>query len=354
MDTLTAKKETRKSGDVRKLVLKVGLLAVPALLVLLSYILGDPFKVVLRYDNYYEDYNRNFKGHYVELCRSYITVEHYLRTRTEGQYDSFIFGSSRSRAFLSPEWKLYLDPDAKPYHMDAYWESIFGIRGKVFLLDRLGDPIRNALVVLDAEVLNQTRDHWLHIFLQHPAVSHRSWLRFHLIHFRQYLTEFFWLKYWDFRLTGRYRPYMHDTFADLHADYDPKTNDLYPVSAEREMDADPDGYIRRHARDYRSRSFAKSLYEGDRIGQVQISMLNDIAAVFRRHGTRVKVVLSPNFNQVPVSRGDLAILRDVFGKENVYDYSGANAFTNDTHNFYDWSHFRLSVAREILRQVYGG
>jgi len=46
------------------------------------------------------------------------------------------------------------------------------------------------------------------------------------------------------------------------------------------------------------------------------------------------------------------MLIDVFQKENVFDYSGKNEWTEPIGNFYETSHYRPFVARRIMSQVY--
>ena len=37
---------------------------------------------------------------------------------------------------------------------------------------------------------------------------------------------------------------------------------------------------------------------------------------------------------------------------NKYNYSGINRFTRDIHNYYENSHFRIRVGREIMDEIY--
>lgn len=48
----------------------------------------------------------------------------------------------------------------------------------------------------------------------------------------------------------------------------------------------------------------------------------------------------------------LSTLQTLFGKEKVYDYSGINELTDPIGNFYESSHYRPHVARQIMQEVY--
>ena len=41
------------------------------------------------------------------------------------------------------------------------------------------------------------------------------------------------------------------------------------------------------------------------------------------------------------------------GAENVFDFSGVSEFTSDYRNYYDDSHYRPNVTREVLNVAYG-
>jgi hypothetical protein len=47
-------------------------------------------------------------------------------------------------------------------------------------------------------------------------------------------------------------------------------------------------------------------------------------------------------------------LQKVFGNNNVFDYSGVNDYTNSIYNYYEASHYRPVVGRQILEAVYHG
>jgi hypothetical protein len=48
----------------------------------------------------------------------------------------------------------------------------------------------------------------------------------------------------------------------------------------------------------------------------------------------------------------LSILEKIFEKQNIYNFSGVNAITNDYRNFYDGIHYRPLVATQMLENIY--
>jgi hypothetical protein len=45
-------------------------------------------------------------------------------------------------------------------------------------------------------------------------------------------------------------------------------------------------------------------------------------------------------------------LQGIFGKENVYDFSGINEFTEDYHNYYEAGHYRPLLGNKLLERIY--
>ncbi len=58
------------------------------------------------------------------------------------------------------------------------------------------------------------------------------------------------------------------------------------------------------------------------------------------------------YDQIPLEKEQLNLLYDIFGKENVYDFSGKNEFTESVFNYYENSHYRPHVAAEIMDIIY--
>ena len=82
-------------------------------------------------------------------------------------------------------------------------------------------------------------------------------------------------------------------------------------------------------------------------------MIEEIRRIFDAHGTNFRVVVSPNYDHVPLHPVDLEALRELFGGGNVRDFSGVNEITSDVRNYYERVHFRPHVGESILSELYG-
>jgi hypothetical protein len=88
------------------------------------------------------------------------------------------------------------------------------------------------------------------------------------------------------------------------------------------------------------------------IGPIQMQMLSNIRQLLMKHHTNYRIVINPLYNQVEMSPGDLKVLHGMFVQDNVYDFSGINKLTQSYTNYYETSHYRPHVAREIMNIIY--
>jgi hypothetical protein len=96
----------------------------------------------------------------------------------------------------------------------------------------------------------------------------------------------------------------------------------------------------------------KVIYFPPCIDDKQIMFLAEIKNIFHKHKTNYKIIINPLYDQIGLNPDDLEYLCELFGKENVFDFSGINEFTNDYRNYYEPSHYRPHVARKIMEKIY--
>jgi hypothetical protein len=329
---------------MKSLFLKIALLLTPLAVLMVLYAYLDPFEVIKSDGNYYQDkrivYNRDSNS-------TNIFLLNYPRYR----YDSFIFGNSRSLAFLCNEWRSYLDSD-RVFHFDASGESLFGVWSKVRFLDRRGVVLKNCLIVLDAECLNITTNSPDHILIKHPLVSGESRVRFHQAMLKAFLNFGFLTEYLQYKATG-IPPSSSELFETREFSYDPVTNDVYFTGQERELSDDLGGYYAKRRHIFYDRETHITPPQSSVIASRQKLMLSEIKRVLDKHGTSYHVVVNPLYDQKPLSVQDADYLRILFGPQRVFDYSGKNRFTGEVTNYYETSHFRPIVACEIMAEIYG-
>jgi hypothetical protein len=326
----------------RTLLLWIAALAAPLVLSLVGYLVADPFCVLHR-----QLYAPGFP---VAINRDYASTELYLRQQAEQGYDSFIFGNSRSLAFRCDDWKAALRrADARCFHFDAWKESLFGLEAKVRLADALGAPMRDALILVDGSLLAEVVPSTEPVFRSHPRLTAQSWPAFELDYLVDFYSNHFCLKYLDYALSGKVRGYMGQAFNARNFTHLLATNDELFTAVDEKIAQLGDDYWRSRADLFGPRTGGTAPIS---VLPEQRRLLSSMAAIFARHGTRVRVVVSPLYDQIRLNPTDLGALRELFGQDNVVDFSGEGPLTSDLHNYYETSHFRPPVARAILSVLY--
>lgn len=320
----------------------------PAVVITAPFFIDDPFKVLYHHDDFYHGAAPPF----VTSPRGYVSATLYLRNREKYRYDSFIFGSSRSLAFLTKDWKHYIGPSA-PFHFDAWGESLFGLWATLKFLDKSEAPIRNVLLILDPSLLRGISESKKPIDAHHPIISGVPWAKFYTLFLKAYMSGGFWIGYWDLKIFKTHRPYMQKYFTNQQfLLFDPVTNDCRFAWREHLIAVDPEKYYDNKAVFYPRNSRAGEKECEMIIKEKQLTMLREINAIFKKHRAHYKVVVSPLYDQKKINAKDLKTLEAVFGTGRVYNYSGVNALTNNVRNYYETSHYKPDVARTILSEIY--
>ena len=93
-----------------------------------TFVILDPFRIVWHYDEYY-------KGTRIGINRGFVSTMVYINQKDKYNYDSFIFGNSRSIAYYEDEWKKYIPQNSSVLHFDASGGSVAGLYYKVKYLE---------------------------------------------------------------------------------------------------------------------------------------------------------------------------------------------------------------------------
>ena len=329
---------------------KVGLLLLPVpCLLLILYLLLDPFKVVKTYNSFSDSGNEA----HVTLNRDYVSTQTFIKNYPKYKYNSFIFGNSRSGFFEIDSWKKYIHTD-QCFHFDANKENLLGIYRKFVFLNKNNIKIDNALIILDYETLMQVIESDEYLFQADPKLSGKSILAFHLEFFKTFISSEFLLPYLDFRISKKAKKYMigKHILNDFPVDYDDKYNEMRFRYFEN-MITETEGsfYTKERMKLFYDRvKFQKR--SPAIISTVQEKMLLVIAEILRKNNAAYKIVYNPLYDQMKLSQADSISLSRIFGEKNVYDFSGINNLTNDYHNYYEQYHFRPRVADSILKYIY--
>jgi len=331
---------------VRQFVRFVLIIFVPISILLILYLYFDPFKVVYNY----EDYSMDGKYNYVTANSDFVATQIYLKNYKTQNYNSYIFGNSRTLAFNPKEWAKYISNSSKIFVFNANEETLFGILGKLKFIEKKGADINNALVLLDARTLREVENSTGHLFIKHPAISGESWIDFHASFFNAFLSHFFFIKYIDYTFLKKYRLYMTGAIDIRKIPIDKITNEPTFLFFEEDL-KDSLMFYKKNASIFYNRP--EKEVEGDLVIDAKsFAMLEKIKKSFERNKTDYKIIINPLYDQVKLNKKDIEKLKNIFGAKNIYDFSGKNSYTNNIGYYYETSHFRPTLGALLLYEIY--
>jgi hypothetical protein len=323
---------------------KILLILLPLICMVAVYLAFDPFEVIYAYKTHYNDPRISYNW---DVNQTNTLIRNYDRYH----YDSFIFGNSRSKSFLSGDLKGHIKA-ANVLHYGALAETLYGVNRKIRFMASRRIHMENCLLVFDTSLLAGTMNSTGHLFIKHPAISGESPVDFHLTFFRAFMDPAFLFPYLDYKISGRLRPIFKKKFVTDEMRFDPVNGDLILVGRDRLIRANETKYYADSAAIFYPRDLTAKKYSTPVVQEAQLRLLREIKRIFTADKTNYKVIITPNYDINYLDRGDLQRLREIFGNNNVYDYSGINEFTADIHNYYESSHFRPFVGRRILDMIY--
>jgi hypothetical protein len=323
---------------------KILLILLPLICMLAVYLAFDPFEVIYSYKTHYNDPKISYNWDVNQTNTLIRNYDYY-------HYDSFILGNSRSKAFLTGDWKEHINVK-NVFHYAALAETLFGVNKKIRFMDSHKIHMEHCLLVLDTSLLAGTMNSTGHMFIKHPAISGESPADFHLTFFRAFMDPAFLFPYLDYKITGRLRPIFKKKFVTGELHYGQVTGDLILVGQDRLIHENETKYYADSASIFYPRDFTIEKFSPPVIKEAQLRLLREIKQIFTAQKTNYKVIITPNYDMNYLDRGDIEWLREIFGNNNVYDFSGINTYTRDIHNYYENSHFRPFVGKQILDEIY--
>ena len=322
---------------------RLALFCLPFLLFVLLYAWLDPFRIIYKQDTPYGlHWNRD-----VQSSRLF------LKNYPKYHYSSFILGNSKSMAFKCNEWGKYIN-DPAIFHWDASGEDLTGIYSKLKYLDAIDNPIKNVLIVTDPAVYMGENNDETFGFNQDYKINGTSALKFHYIFFKGFFTGFFYVSYIDYSLFKTYRPYMTTKIPQEWSRYvyDSITNDFSLYNRIKSIADDSLKFYSNKTAFY-DRNPTKSMHWAC-IDEPCLSLLKEIKSILDKHKTNYKIVISPGYDQDSFNSRDLENLKQLFGSDNVYDFSGKNQYTENKGNYYDHNHYKPYIAAQLLQKIYAG
>jgi len=327
--------------------LSIGIL--PIIILFILYLFLDPFKVIKSYDTFYDS---KAKGR-VGINKDYVGTITFNNNSKRIAYNSFIFGNSRSIFYQVSDWKKHLPQNAACFHYDASGEALWALNKKIEFLDNKGVNIENVLLILDYVTLIQDKPQSGHLFIISPElVNNSNIFEFHKTFFLAFLSPKFLYAFIDFKISNIVKPYMkkNNLLDDKPQNYDISTNELRLDDFEKLISANK-YYTEERLSVFFDRDTVQR-FSPQSITENQMTILTNIQSIFKKHNTKVKIVISPIYDQIKLNDMDLVYLKSLFGTENVFDFSGINKFTMNYKNYYESSHYRPHVTREIMEIIY--
>ena len=304
-------------------IIKCVLFLVPFFVLAGIYFYDDPFKVLREYKKYDNDP--------IFLNEDYIGWKTYKNYRDSLHFDSFILGNSCTMAFLTSDWEKYLNGE-KAIRLYGTAQRLAAVHRKVMALDKQQDKIANVLLIVDPTLL---REHQLssgYMHLLPPEISGMNKFKFQSQFAQEFFNPKFMIPYMDYRICHHYRPYMRGIVNPDKNIRNTVTNDLWNPR-EEEIAELGDYYWEKYKKRFRPRSGQDQTYPPV-LMKPQIKLLSEMAEVFQTHHTNCKIIISPEYKQIRMNPADVEQLKNIFGSENVYDFSGINQYTNDIRNYY--------------------
>lgn len=318
------------------------MLCSPLLILIGLFVYYDPFKIIYEYDDYSSDLK-------ILNNRDFVSSRVFEKNYPRYQYNSFLFGSSRTMAFNVAHWKKHLDSSASVYSFDAFGESIFGIYTKLMFLDEKNVDIKNCLLIFCEDATFQfSDDHPGHLYMKDPLVAKTSYVNFYFENFKAFIGKDFFVKFCQEKIFGW--KVLESYNGNINVKYDTHTNAMSNYKLDFKIKKDADKY-------YKSKGgvFYKRLLHVPcakrKINGKHITMLKSILTIFKKHHTNYKIIISPLYSQIKFNPKDLAVLQSIFGQQ-IYDYSGKNKITNDFHNYYESSHYLPRIGDSLMNVIY--
>lgn len=317
-------------------------LGIPTLIILGIYLWTDPFRCLHPFDINNTDATN----------REYLSTELYLHNRDSVRYNSFIFASSRGCGLNTYQWKQYLGEDAQPFLFQGWSETLTGEYLKLQFLDKSNVQIKNAILMFDIpgsfgkqQLSHKALDMKHYIFTGGNRCTYNAYQFFNFVQ-----KPSSWIK--SIKKRDSKEPYYAD----------PISNDWEANNRNDYMELPPQDSLKNCSATTRNSFYTKingkSSIEmnvsSPVISKSMESVLEEIKKILDKQQTKYTIILSPAicYTSSSVNPIDLQILERIFGKDNVYNYTGLNEFTTDINNFSDPGHFGRRVGFLIIQDIY--
>lgn len=334
--------------SMKKFILRTLLAASPILLFMALYAIADPFKIIhpIKTDSFGRD------SVAVGNNAGFTSVETYLLYNEQYNYDSFIFGSSMSQNFKASYWKHYLDSTASILHFDASSETLTGIINKMHFLNNHKTKIKNALIVIEVEMLGRQPIEDDILFIQHPATSGaKNWFKFQTLHFSAFrdMTQ---VKYALFPDKYKDEMLQKKMIANNAPDRIEHINEMYYGKIDSIIAENPHKYFTPQLLAGRKHVILPSATRPS-IDELVEKQLKEIKDILDTNNTNYIIIVPPCNNRPQLLAQDLWAMKSIFGEDKVHNFSNHPDFVFNERVYYDnLGHLISSKCKILLDSAY--
>ena len=331
--------------QIAKYILRIIVFTVPVFLLIFSFVFFDPF-FMFHYDRPWAK---------VEKSRNddFRTVDTYLKYNDSLQYNAFLFGNSKTLAFLSTDWKKFIGKEKSIYKFGSPGESLLGIRKKLELIDKNNGKIDNALLILDTKILSNVNNTKPPsegpVYLKGPLTSNNSLLDYYFKGFYFYLYDGFFVNYlMNLDTQKPIEKLPNDKVLKNFMTMEEYKNLKYSNEFLRWDSEQTFDFF--EIQDYTSK---ETDYQAENIflDDIDKEHLQAIKTILEKHNTDYYIIFGPEY-ECNESLMNLQIFETIFKKERVKDYRSDENFCNKENLFYEPNHYRPVVGLEIMKLIY--
>lgn len=330
-------------GSLKKFIMRTMLATVPVVVFVIVYAVCDPFHVV-------HPVTRDALGRDSVIAGNnagFVAVETFLAHNSERHYNSFILGSSMSQGFKASYWQPYLDKGASILHLDASGETIEGVINKIKFLDRHKAVIKNALIVIDEEMLRRRPIETDILYAQHPSTTApQHWFNFHCIYLNAARNTDVIKKMFFDNIVLEKAQECKASSAPIANRIDIINENYYPV-IDSLIEHAPNKFFtaeRLAARKHISFPAQVAPAVNDKVE----AQLLAIKAILDKNATNYIILIPPCNYKPSLMASDLWTMKAIFGQDKVHDFSRAQGYVNNELLYYDKMGHLISAKCKVL------
>lgn len=331
---------------MKRFLIHIGLFVlIPFIAILGLYCITDPYRIIQPFSPYRYDSRA--------INRDQLSTDFFLYYNQKNHYNSFILGSSRANGINSYHWRKYLPPDARQFLFQGYGQNISGVEEKLRFLEKNGNKIENALILIDIPGSFADNQNTIDpTMIRDYRISGQNKFVYHFWRFFAFLRK-------PSEWTSAFIEYPPTATIDTFSNEFGLGNDTvdFSIPPQKECLNSCSEAVRENC--IREIMNAKNVevYPCDKlINNIMYKKIQSIKQVLARNNTNYEILISPE--PIPVNPiinpEDLKTLEEIFGKEKVHNYCSENKITTDYCFFSDPHHFGKSAGWIMIEEIYAG